>query len=228
MKNAPDSQGPRKTPVQSRSRERVERLLDAAAHAFAEVGYEAATTDAIAAHAGASIGSLYQFFPNKQALLDAVARRHLDRASELFDALLRADAEGLPWYELLDRAIDGFATLDRTDPNMRAVWRNWHLAASYVDASDALVRRFAEQSEAVWTRLAPEMPRSQRQLVATMVVQVINAMLYAVARRSASDARALLGETKTMLRLYIESYVDERPAPARPEQRRRRVQRRPR
>src|SRR5271163_3338078 len=81
---------PRKTPVQARSRERVERILDAAAVVFADAGYEAATTEAIAERAGTSIGSLYQFFPNKRALFDGVARRHLERGSELFDALLAA------------------------------------------------------------------------------------------------------------------------------------------
>ena len=207
MKTATPSLAPRKVPVQSRSRERVERLLDAAAQAFAGVGYDAATTEGIASQAGTSIGSLYQFFPNKQALFDAVAKRHLDRASELFGTFLASSKLQTPWDELLDRAVDGFAMLDRTDPNMRAVWRNLHVAMDFVEASQALNREFARQTESVFRHLAPGLPGAKRKLVATMVVEVISAMLYVVARRDADSSRALLEETKVMLKRYVEPYV---------------------
>jgi AcrR family transcriptional regulator len=199
---------PRKTPVQTRGRERVERILDAAAQVFAEVGYEAATTDAIAAQAGASIGSLYQFYPNKQAIFDAVARRHLDRASELFDALLAKAADGTSWTELIADGIDGFAALDRTDPNLRAVWRNWHVAGSFLTAGSALNEELAHRGESVVARYARGLPRAKREIVATMVVEVISSMLFAAARRGGGPAaRAILEETKVMLRRYLEPYM---------------------
>lgn len=198
---------PRKTPVQSRSRERVERILDAAARAFADVGFEATTTDAIAAHAEVSIGSLYQFFPNKQALFDAVARRHFDRATTLFDELLAADGEGLEWQQVLDRAVDGFALLDRTDPNLRAVWRNWHLAGRFLAAGDAVNREFARRTEAVLARHARGLTKAKLELVATMIVEVISSMLLVVARQRGPSAHIMLEETKLMLRRYLEPYA---------------------
>jgi AcrR family transcriptional regulator len=67
----------RRRPVQERSRRTVGRILDAAAHVFAERGY-AATTNQVAEVAGVSIGSLYQYFPDKDALLVALHERHLD------------------------------------------------------------------------------------------------------------------------------------------------------
>lgn len=63
---------PRKKPVQDRSQITVEALVDAAARIFREKGFEAATTNHVAELAGVSIGSLYQYFPNKLALLTAV------------------------------------------------------------------------------------------------------------------------------------------------------------
>jgi len=63
---------PRKKPVQDRSQITVEALVDAAARIFRAKGFEAATTNHVAELAGVSIGSLYQYFPNKLALLTAV------------------------------------------------------------------------------------------------------------------------------------------------------------
>jgi len=59
---------PRKQPTQDRAAKTRQRILDAAAHVFAEHGYAAGTTNRIAEHAGLSIGSLNQYFPNKDAV----------------------------------------------------------------------------------------------------------------------------------------------------------------
>lgn len=77
----------RKLPKQARSQKRVDQLLEAAAQVFAEIGYESATTNQIAARAHVPIGSLYQFFPNKEALLEALLARYADglRAALAFD-----------------------------------------------------------------------------------------------------------------------------------------------
>jgi AcrR family transcriptional regulator len=70
---------PRKRPRQARSRETVECLLEGAARVFRREGF-GATTNRIAAEAGVGIGTLYDYFPNKQALLRALAERHLEVA----------------------------------------------------------------------------------------------------------------------------------------------------
>jgi AcrR family transcriptional regulator len=67
----------RRTPQQSRSQQRVEHILGVAARLFAEIGYDAVTTNMLAAKAEVSIGSLYQFFPNKEAVLNALVQQYL-------------------------------------------------------------------------------------------------------------------------------------------------------
>lgn len=80
-------------PRQDRSRRRVAALLDAAADEFAERGFAGATTTAIAARAGVPIGSLYQWFPDKEALLYGIADRHLTQGTDtVLRALARAQA----------------------------------------------------------------------------------------------------------------------------------------
>ncbi|HEY1702686.1 MAG TPA: TetR/AcrR family transcriptional regulator [Trebonia sp.] len=72
---------PRREPRQVRAGLTRERILTAAAHVFAEHGYAAGTTNRIAERARVSIGSLYQYFPNKDAILAELAVRHIDRGT---------------------------------------------------------------------------------------------------------------------------------------------------
>lgn len=75
---------PRKQPRQERARQTVERILDTAAEVFSDRGYPATTND-IADAARISIGSLYQYFPNKDALLVALAERHVEQVSSVVE-----------------------------------------------------------------------------------------------------------------------------------------------
>jgi AcrR family transcriptional regulator len=79
----PEESSMRRQPKQARSRQRVDHLLNVAATVFEEIGYANATTNAIAARAGMSIASLYQFFPNKEAILEALVERYLDEMQQV-------------------------------------------------------------------------------------------------------------------------------------------------
>lgn len=79
MTSADRRLAPRRKPRQVRAELTRERILTAAAHVFAEYGYAAGTTNRIAEHARMSIGSLYQYFPNKDAILAELLVRHIDR-----------------------------------------------------------------------------------------------------------------------------------------------------
>jgi AcrR family transcriptional regulator len=77
----------RAKPKQKRGEQRVAAILNAASEVFAEVGYEAATIHLIAARADTSIGSMYQFFANKDAILKALVDRYVERATAVFAAM---------------------------------------------------------------------------------------------------------------------------------------------
>jgi AcrR family transcriptional regulator len=79
---------PRRTPRQARSAETRARILDAASEVFATHGYAAGTTNRIADASGLSVGSLYQYFPNKDAILVELVRAHIDEGTrETLEAL---------------------------------------------------------------------------------------------------------------------------------------------
>jgi len=91
---------PRKSPAQERSRFTVEQIVQAAIQVFAERGYAGATTNHIAERAGVSIGSLYQYFPNKEAILVTLARRHVEIAGNMVVRLM--DGLNLPETDLTE------------------------------------------------------------------------------------------------------------------------------
>ena len=114
-------EGVRKKPRQSRSRETVDVLLEAAAQMFAREGL-AATTNRIAERAGVSIGTLYQYFPNKDALLRALAERHVAEAStrlvQVFDRL-RIDAP--PFDDTIRAVVEVVVAEHEHRPGLHAV-----------------------------------------------------------------------------------------------------------
>jgi len=198
----------RRVPSQERSRKRALRILDAAARIFADGGYEETTTEAIAKAAGTSIGSLYQFFPNKHAIFHAIASRHLERAHALFDGFVQGPALELSWDELLTRSIDAFAKMDREDPDFRAVWTNWDIAGQFVVAGQQMNREFARRIETVLAAKARALPKARRAVVASMIVEVATAMLFYAVRRDAASGEAVITETKRMLIRYLRPYAE--------------------
>jgi len=196
----------RRVPAQERSKQRVTRILDAAALEFAERGYDPTTMEGIAARAETSIGSIYQFFPNKLALFHALAHTYTEKLRVLFDSVLTASLATLPWTDVLDASIDAFAAFHASDPGFRAVWLSMHLTEEVVTEGEALNREFANRV-AEWIALAvPNVPKAKRGLVALMIVELISAMLILSARRP-GDATDIMAETKVVMRRYLEPYV---------------------
>lgn len=110
----------RTAPQQQRSRDKYRRVLDATAELLEELPYEAVGTKLIASRAGVSVGSLYRFFVDKQAIIDALAQHWLDRLVEVMDEELK----NLPDdpADLVDRLVDGYARFWRAEPGFRKVW----------------------------------------------------------------------------------------------------------
>ena len=113
---------PRKRPIQQRSRFTVEQILEAAAHIFAERGYAGTTTNHIAQRAGVSIGSLYQYFPNKDTILVALQARHMESASAALQGMLdEALREKTPLEDLLRRFVRKVVEMHTSEPELHHV-----------------------------------------------------------------------------------------------------------
>lgn len=129
---------PRKTPRQRRSRETYERILDEAARIFDALGYAGTTTNHVAEAAGVSIGSLYQYFPNKDAILFALAQRHLGEGASVVAETMAATREGAAPVEVVRRVIEAVVELHRVNPRVH------HLLFERVPQSPELRKLFGE------------------------------------------------------------------------------------
>lgn len=200
---SPTQRAPRRTPTQARSRKRHDAILDAAATIFADAGYESATMQGIAERAGTSIGSVYQFFPDKLALFEAVADRCLERTQEAFERLFASIPDDLPLDALIEGAIDAFAALNEGDPAFRATQVNFALYPVYEKRDSALNRQMTRRIAALLGRRAPHLTPPRAKLIATMIVQVVSAMMFVSERASASLRPAMRQEIKTLVRRYV-------------------------
>lgn len=105
----------RRQPVQQRSAKRVERMLEACAELVDELGYDGVTTTLIAERAGVAVGSLYQFFPDKRAVVQALTQRNLDYfMTEIATRL--DDAELEHWWDGADLVLDIYVQMYREVP----------------------------------------------------------------------------------------------------------------
>jgi AcrR family transcriptional regulator len=166
----------RKQPKQLRAAETRQRILDAAAQVFAEYGYAAGTTNRIAEHAQVSIGSLYQYFPNKDAVLRALMQAHADAGVHL---IAERSAAGLPAN--MDDALRVIvrATIDnhRDNPRLHRVLFEEALRAPDFLAHMHEMERRAVEATAALLEAHPSVPASSR-LTAHIVVTTIESLVH--------------------------------------------------
>ena len=192
---------PRRRPSQERSRRRFDDILRAARALLVEVGFEAFTSEQVALRAGVPIGSLYQFFGNKFAIiceLDRLDTVNVQAELERF----AAEIPSLDWAQLLEKLLDHLAALWRTDPSRRAVW----LAMQATPPTRAIAaeheRDLATQVTRLLAPLTPGSAIADREVIAEVLVHVTYSMLNFSIRDGQSHPDAV-AQLKTMLTGYL-------------------------
>jgi AcrR family transcriptional regulator len=194
-----------KEPKRERGKQRVAALLDAGAELFAEKGYEATTMTEIASRAGAAIGSLYQFFPSKEALAEALFDRFAERWAASF-ARVEELAPGSSAREVADLLVD-HKLKQRTD-------RDAAIALS--GAVAGIVERRKPLGDALRGRIAailsagnPALGQDEAAAAAIIVNQIMK-MIPALASTEDERAAVLVGEARKLLALYIDEVLERR------------------
>lgn len=197
-------QEPARQPSQERGERRVEEILDAAAEVIAEVGVEAATTNAIASRAGSSFGSLYHFFPNKEAIVLGLAARYEAQLRELNRAAMTAGAAQIPVVEMVDGIVTPLARFMERNPAYMPVYDALRDPRSPGRATDELTDAVVGMVEQLMAARAPTVAPAHRRLQAGVAVELVHRMLEYAWRSAPSRRAGIVTELKRLLALYSE------------------------
>ncbi len=191
---------PRRSPKQRRGQARRDAILEAAAQVLEARGYAGATTKRIAAAAEASVGAVYDYFPNKEAVFVALLERY---QQQLGAALLEAMMAAEGWEAQLDAGIDAFYRFYRDTPGYQTLW----LGTQLVDVLREAGRAYAESSgglvATVIAQQAPHLPPDAPPRIATMLVHLVSAATTAALNGPDEQRDATMAEVRWLARLYL-------------------------
>ena len=180
----------------------MEAVLEAAAQILESRGLKGATTNAIAERAGVSVGSLYQYFPDKGALVLALYERHLAQLGEAMDACFR-EAEGLPLEPAVRHLIQGLVAQYQARPGLQRVLVEEvpHLGGDRRtrEAEATLRARVQAFLEARGGELAHPRP----DLAASVIVPTVEALTHAAAREGRLQEAELRPELERLVLGYL-------------------------
>ncbi|MCU1588426.1 MAG: putative transcriptional regulator, TetR family [Frankiales bacterium] len=198
----------RREPVQERSAARVQRMLDAAADLLDSVGYEATTTSAVARKARVSVGSLYQFFPDRRAVLQALALRSFARFSEqLSQALDRTPLAG--WRDAVDLVVTEYVAFTRSEPGMRVLSFGGPVDRQLLLPDEDNNAVVSARLAAVLAVAVPGLEVDEAlQLALRVAVEAADGVLDLAFRRDPAGDPAVVAETTRLLQSYLAGYLD--------------------
>lgn len=197
---------PRKKPSQERSKETVDIILKATIQVFEQKGYSNTTTNHIADRAGVSIGTIYQYFPNKNSILYELMDRHIKDVDELIKKYTARMESGTPFDEKIIRDfIEILVIIHNQEPVHEIIMDEVPQAKQYI-------LNWAKNTETKATHLIEnilaKMPNSRRKndkLAAMVFVQTINALIHhsIILEREKKLKAEFIVELTDMLRRYL-------------------------
>jgi len=203
----------RRVPQQDRGQRRIARILDAAAEVIAEVGVEGASTNAIAARASTSVGSLYQFFPNRDAIVQALAARYAAEFERLKDRVMAPEVADLPLDQMMRGIVEPIAAYCDANPAYRHVFAATNdYARGYSPEEARLHAAVVGRVEALIARRCPWVAPEQRRATAVVQVETVHAVLFHLQGRPPAERPPLCDELVRMLVCALEPFDRARPA----------------
>lgn len=194
---------PRRRPVQARSRERVNSILSHAASIFHELGVDATSMSSIARQSDMSLASLYRYFPNKTAIVKAIAEDHVRK----METALRDRLETLDLMDAVDVLIDQFYQFYRTEPAYSAIWSGVESIPELRELDIRELYSHARDMDARLRRECPHIPEDRRWTASLMLPRSAGTVLRLAATMPDAQARLMINELKCMARAYLSGLV---------------------
>ena len=195
---------PRKLPQQGRSRETVDALLEATAQLLVRDGYDKASTNKIALKAGVSIGSLYQYFPSKEALVAELLERHYDEMSRICrEAMDQFRSDPLP--SLIRETVKAMVAVHAVNPKLHAVLQEQVPRVGKLMKLDLLHAETEANVRTLLTSRQDELRVKNIDLAAFMVVEAVDSLLHASLepRKEQWNVDVMVQEITDLLLAYL-------------------------
>jgi AcrR family transcriptional regulator len=194
---AQPAQEPRR---QERGRRRIESILDAAEAVIAEVGYDAATTNQIAARAAISPGSLYQYFANKPAIVEALGRRFLAHLTEANQrGVFTPGLAALPLPELVDRVVDPLVAFNLAHPAAKSLLAGADLSPDLAAATVELHDALCDRVKGLIAERVPGRSAADNELAANVSIQIFAGVLPSIVAAGPRERPRVVREVKAAL-----------------------------
>lgn len=176
---------PRKSPIQARSAASVDAILQATIQVLLRVGKERLTTTRVAVRAGVSVGTLYQYFPNKRALLQAALKRHLEKVAEAVELACK-EQEGKTLRQMATALVTAFLDAKMRDARTSAAL---YSVSSDVDGAKIVQQIVIRYHQAIVRMLATasEPLATDPQLVASMLQGTMAGVIRTLLESSAPE-----------------------------------------
>ncbi|WP_460065868.1 TetR/AcrR family transcriptional regulator [Streptomyces sp. YKOK-I1] len=197
---------------QARGERRIAQLLEAAATVFTTTGYTAASTNAIAREAGVSPGTLYQFFPNKEAIAIELGDRLMHQMREAYGEALAPVDPATPVEEAVGAAVDRFIAFNCDHPVFFALMHGPDVPGRMTEEHDALHATLLSRIEELLASFLPGAPSADLTRTAHMCLGLYKAGLELVLGHEGAEREAYVRELKNVLIRYLQPLVGEHPA----------------
>lgn len=199
----------RRTPKQQRSRDTVEVIVEAATRVLAKLGWAKFTTNEVARVAGVSVGSLYQYFPSKLALAEAIRQRHL---ATVLSVLPDPDG-GDKAVSLTSRVaalVDGVIAAHSTNPKLhRALLDEVPLAAR--SSFKAFEAEYARRYQSLIEACSKQTGHADNTMPALVLAAAVEGVVHAAARHGKLDAPELKVELNHLVCAYLRNHLRRQP-----------------
>ncbi len=202
-----ENQKRRRAHRQKRGMLRLEEILSVAGTLFAEHGYDKVTTNMIAAQAGISLGSLYQFFPNKEAIAQAFAADATEHLHQVYDTVLSPEVITLPLREFVDILVEKLVAFNRAYPGYLALAIGATLSSPLAAVLADLQKDILVRQDAVLAACWPQSTGEQRRLPLLVSYRLFLALLPLTLEGNEEHRHAIVGEMKGVLYRYLEPVV---------------------
>lgn len=210
--NSPISEKSRRSPSGERGQRRRNLILDTAADLLAQGGPEAINTNALAERAGISVGSVYQYFSNKEAILTALGERYIQQLGSNTVAALQQDVSGLDFASTIDRVIDPMIAFERKHPAFRHLNAGQSEEGTLAQATQRIDREILTTIYDLLLRICPDINPIKGLQIARIMKALYKGMSYLIQQekeivKDGGDIDGMIADMKRMMADYLENHL---------------------